>query len=189
MADLERMVESVLSRDETMRINFSLENFWVHGLHFFGVLCALRNKTITVRHDPALGVNDARYSYQGDRFYFGFQELAGNVTREATVVHEAMHAAMDISRKAQRLRVSEGCAYIAGALYMYYRNQKLVENGIKPNLTGIHKEAWALAAKARAQGALSQADAKPLYDALEQCDLYKGRLQDVERFDGVREPA
>lgn len=189
MSDLVMMVESVLSREETKRINFSLEGFWVNRLHFLGVVCALKNSTISVRHESELAPNDAKYSYTGDRFYFGFTEIAGNVTREATIVHEAVHAAMDISDLPQYLRVSEGCAYVAGALYMYYRNEQLIAAGRTPNLSGIHKAAWSLAALARTKVALTKDDAKELYAAIDAEDAYKGRLNQTERFDGVRLPA
>lgn len=189
MTDLTKMIETVLSREETAKINFSLEGFWVHKFHFLGVRYAVKNETITVKYDATYSPADAFYHYRGDRFYFGFMETGGNVGREETVVHEAVHAAMDISAQPQYLRVSEGCAYVAGALYVYYRNKHLIDQGKQPSYSGIAAEAWALAGLARSKPALTRDDAKALYAAIDADEHYKGRLRHSERFDGVRRPA
>lgn len=89
-----------------------------HG-DLLGVASAIESGKITVIHRPCLGSN-AVYRTGTNQLLIPFAEMPP-VGRRALMVHEAVHAAMDIDKIPLTMQQSEALAYIAQALYLHRR--------------------------------------------------------------------
>lgn len=183
MADI---VTEVLELPSTLRIAFSFGAVTVGNAGFKSVVDALAAGKITIVVNPKLGANTAVYSFKKNRFSFGFKGAAGNGDRESLVVHESVHAALDVSKSPLRVKQSEAAAYIAQCLYYYYRNESEFSGGRSPTFGDpILKAAWPVSQIVLTRAKLEDADVEPLFKAIAEHALYKGRADNTDDFDGV----
>lgn len=186
MDAMQQMVFDVLGRPELDKINFKVEGTMMLCIHFWGVRQGLRDNVLRASHEPSLGQGKAKYSLRYNRFKLGFTSTGGSTDREALIVHESTHAALDLCRQNKRLRVSEGIAYLAQVLYFYHKHRAAIDAGTATPTFGdpILAAAWEVSKGVRTSASLSRAEMQPLYDAIDASALYAGRLDDVEQMDG-----
>jgi hypothetical protein len=100
-------------------------NYLVTKGKFQKVHTYLEEEYIRTRHRPALG-KYAKYFIDGNEMHLGFREM-GTAEQSGLIVHEAVHAMMDIDAQPIIDKHSEAAAYIAQMYYMIvidpdYRN-------------------------------------------------------------------
>ena len=184
---MKKMVMTVLSRPEVAKINFTLETIKIDSSSFQKVKSKIQGKKITVVYSKKIGTGIAKYRYKLNRLVLGFRATGGNGDKEALIIHECTHAACDIAGKAMLLTHSEAAAYVAQALYFFYRNEAaLSKPGVKPTFAStLLREAWEVSKKARANPKLSKDDIKKLLGIIAKHPLYKKRHSKKEAYDGV----
>lgn len=124
-----KMAQRALSLPAVQQIDVSWNNITIDGAAFNGVRAALAKGDITARHGSTRGIDTGYYSYRRNAFVFGFRSADGNPARVADMVHDAVHAALDI--RAGGLKAAGGTsagflplidaetlAYLAEAMYM-----------------------------------------------------------------------
>lgn len=180
------VVIDTLGLPAASQFTFSFGPINVGPLTFTPVVAALQADKITAVHDAKLPNGVAVYSYKHNRYRLGFDAANGNADRQAVIVHESVHAALDILATPVTVKVSEAAAYIAQCLFYYYSNQSAFQGGKAPSFAnGTLRAAWGVAMGALKTPALTDADLAPLYTALGSDPLYRGRLDKSDAFDGV----
>lgn len=180
------IVIDTLGLPAASQFTFSFSPINVGPLTFTPVIAALQADKITVTRDAKLPNGIAVYSYKHNRYRLGFDATNGNADRQAVIVHESIHAALDILASPVTVKVSEAAAYIAQCLFYYYSNQSAFQGGTTPTFAnGTLRAAWGVAMTALKTPALTDADLAPLYTALASDPLYRGRLDKSDAFDGV----
>lgn len=183
---MKEVVLSVLDQPAIRRIAFSFGPIMVNAMSFEPVKTALNETRITVVYSSKLGANRAKYSFTNNRFTLGFRSASGNLDREALIAHEATHAALDAVSNPRSVKQSEAAAYILQCLYFYYRNESAFQDGAQPTFADpILRAAWSVSQICRRRTQLTDDEVEPLFDAIAQHSLYRGREDDEEAFDGV----
>ena len=136
--------------------------------------------------NPKLPANKAIYRYTHNTLFLGFN-TGLNADKEALIVHECTHAAMDIAGKTLQRNYSEAAAYIAQCLFFFYKNKAaLSKPGIKPKFrSSLLRKAWEVAMKALKSSVLTNKDIKPLLSEIAKHPLYKRRHLKNVAYDGV----
>lgn len=186
MSALSDAVGAVLDRVETGRISFTLGAITIDSNSYKGVKTQIDAGKIKVEYKAKAGTNGGIYRYTANTLFLGFQTV-DNMDREALIVHECSHAAMDIAAKTVRVSHSEAAAYVAQCLYFYFRNEAAFSSGARtPTFaSAILTAAWDVATKARANPKLADDDIAPLLTAIANDSTYKDRHDKDEKFDGV----
>ncbi|MBI1219770.1 MAG: hypothetical protein GC186_14605 [Rhodobacteraceae bacterium] len=180
------LVIDTLGLPGATKFTFSIGAIKVGPGTFGPVIQAIKDGKITVEFSNKLPANIAVYSYKHNRYRLGFQAVSGNADKEAVIVHESVHAALDILATPVTVKLSESAAYIAQCLYYYYSNQSAFQGGQKPSFANkTLAAAWTVAMGALTTPDVTDSAAAPLYAALAADPLYQGRLNKTDAFDGV----
>lgn len=117
---LRNMVAFTLIDPVASRIDFTRHGHRINGPLLRRVASHIVNGDLRVVVDPALGPGEAEYvSVDENAFHLGFA-TASTVTRKGLIVHEAVHAALDmVGAKDMIIMQSEALAYAAQAFYVY----------------------------------------------------------------------
>ena len=180
------IVTPILVQPATLRIDFQFQGHHVGFASFQAVIGGLAEGKITVEHDPSTTM--AHYHIAGNKFLLPYDSQPQFLIEEALVVHEAVHAAMDISKAKVTRDISETTAYLAQAIYVY--NQ--MGRSFEPNWAGwpfgegMLKTAFGASRKAHGRCAiLTMEDVKPLYDAVCDHKEYKDNISAVVPYNGI----
>ncbi|MEO1020487.1 MAG: hypothetical protein AAFY56_22780 [Pseudomonadota bacterium] len=184
---MKEIVTKILSRDEVKKIDFTAAGIKVSPLGFNAVKSHVESERIKVKYSRKMPRNTAKYVYTHNRMLLSFRRLEGSQDREALIVHECVHAIADIAGKKLLVAHSEAAAYVAQCLYFYYRNQKDIDAGtLEVEFAhDILKEGWDIAARARKNNTLTEADLEPLLKAIGTDPLYRRRHEKYDEYDGV----
>lgn len=184
---MENMVCGVLARPEVAKIKFTLGPVSISSHSFKQVEDNILNGKIKVVFTPKLPANNGKYRYTHNTLFLGFMAAGDNIDKQALIIHECTHAAMDIVGKALMVSHCEAAAYVAQCLFFYYVNEvELSEPGVKPTFqSAILQEAWKVAEKARTDEVLSEEDIDQLLKEIARHPLYKTRHSKHEAYDGV----
>jgi hypothetical protein len=183
---MKTMVLDTLDRPAIRQFAFGFANLYINALLFEEVKNAIKNDKITVTHSSKMSSLDAKYVYKKNKLVLGFKKTGGNTDREALIVHECVHALLDIQMKLVSVQQSEAAAYIAQCLYYYYRNEEAFQGGAEATFGDpLLQAAWGVSAKCRKNSSVKDADLQPLYAAISTHSKYKDRYADTEGFDGV----
>ena len=184
---MKNMVITVLSTPEVAKIKFTLGPITISPFSFKQVTDTIQNDKIKVVFSAKLPANVAKYRYTHNTLFLGFRTTGGSVDKEALIIHECTHAALDIAGKAVMVSHCEAAGYVAQCLYFYYKNEtELSKPGVKPTFPSpTLNEAWKVAEKARDNEVLSDTDIEPLLQEIAKNPLYKSRHAQQEPYDGV----
>ena len=187
-ATMEDMVFAVLDSPITKsKIAFRVGMIFIGPSYYSRVQDAFRDGAIELRYSDRLR-NKAKYRPGKNRLTVGFRETKGKPDREALLLHELTHVAHDIRGIPRLVLHSEASAYIAQALYFYYRNESVLKAGHMAPSFGdkILSAAWDVSKLARKKpSVLSDSDAKPLFNAIKKHGAYKNSYNQDYEFDGV----
>ncbi len=184
MATLKTQVTSILVKPEIANIKFSLAGISIDQNSYKEVKAKIDNDKITVSYSDKIG-QEAKYRYTANTLFLGFKAIDTS-DKEALVVHECTHAALDILGKSVLVKYSEAAAFVAQCLYFYYVNQLAISKGSTPTFNNpVLKAAWDAAAKARQNSTLSMADIGTLLTEISNDSHYKSTADKNENFDGV----
>jgi hypothetical protein len=165
-AEAQRFCVSVLHEPAAWRMSFKIGAFELREGDLLAVADAIDFGKITVIHRPSNG-HMAYYNPGLNRIEVPFHQSSG-FHDNALIVHEAMHAAMDIRRVPLTMAQSEGLGYIAQALYLQAHGIDLGNAVINPSFlqnprnfiawTGIFGRASAIAKSIGANESVSTLD-------------------------------
>lgn len=108
-------VLKVLDGSQTAFVNFTIHGLGIHTFQFAQIYAHIAERDIEVLWDPAEG-DGANYNVTTDRMTLGFQ-WADTVRRRSIVVHEAVHAILDLRATPITTVKSEAAAFVGQALY------------------------------------------------------------------------
>ncbi len=183
---MKTMVTSLLSKSVVKKIKFKSGSISIDSQSFQQVKTKINGGNIKIVYKAKLGGKKAIYRYTHNTLFVGFQATGGNADREALLVHECTHAALDIAGKKMLVKQSEAAAYIAQCLYFYYKNEAAIKKGSKPQFANaLLREAWKVAMKAVHNSTLNNTDIQPLLTAVANHPLYKKRHSKQVEYDGV----
>lgn len=183
---MKQMIIDTLGLSAATQVAFSLAGITVGPLTFTPVKDALDSDKIGVAFSDRHGAEVAVYSYRHNRYTLGFRQTNSDANRESLLVHESLHAAMDIAAKPATVKNAEAAAYIAQCQFYYYRNQTAIDGGQAPTFRNATlRAAWPIAMAARSTPAITEDTLRPLYSALANDPLYHGRTDNTESYDGV----
>jgi hypothetical protein len=119
---LRRAVLTVLARPELSRIFFSIKSYEINVHKLRDVANAVIDRKIRVRYNPRLkSQSKSYYNFDADELEFGFY-TAMTIEREAVIVHEAAHAALDMAVAHDlKGKEAEAAGYIAQCMYAWVR--------------------------------------------------------------------
>lgn len=184
---MKKMVCEILAKPEVAKIKFTLGPVTIEPHSFTQVEESILNGKIKVVFTPKLPANNAKYRYTHNTLFLGFMTVGNNIDKQALIIHECSHAAMDIAGKALLVSHCEAAAYVAQCLFFYYTNEAdLSKPGVKPTFqSAILQEAWKVAEKARDHEVLNDEDIAELLKEIAKHPLYKTRHSKHEPYDGV----
>lgn len=116
----EEWVASILTDSVTAKIDFHLENLWISGAGFARVSRAISDGKIKV---IVYAKEDSAAQYYAKRNTLVIRELSEKDKEELStkglLVHEAVHAIVDIDRCAKTTKVTtEAAAYLAQVIFL-----------------------------------------------------------------------
>src|SRR5262249_39071653 len=79
---------------------------------------AIRDGDISIEPDYSVILVGARYDWQSNRMTVGYQIDLGFVTNRSIILHEGVHALLDLNRCLVSQSVSESAAFLAQTLYL-----------------------------------------------------------------------
>lgn len=115
---LRRVVVDALSGLVINRVNVSHAGHTITGRSLAAVANRVIDREIGVVIDSKVGSGEAEYDSGSDTFHLGFSS-ASTRTRKALIIHEAVHAALDM-QTASRVTIaqSESLAYVVQCFYL-----------------------------------------------------------------------
>lgn len=149
---MKRLVTHAFAGHELTRLNVNRLGFNLNSHVLAKVAGAVIDDLIQVKHDPSMEPGDAEYDSQADAFKFGFRG-ATTPSQRALIVHEAVHAAMDMQPVKGLIKSqSEAIAYVAQCYYMYLhspdpKEQILLTTSKEPQDQEVYRLAWYIADK------------------------------------------
>ncbi|MCI0639201.1 MAG: hypothetical protein L0Y72_01720 [Gemmataceae bacterium] len=130
MTELERKVAEFLSdRAETHAVDFSFENagggFRIHAAGLARVADAIRQQRIRVCSGSLPHGAGGQYHQTANRVGLDSERFPRDRNGKAIVLHEAVHALMDLSNVVAATRLSdEAAAYLTQVIYLYYKGRR-----------------------------------------------------------------
>lgn len=185
---LRHMVTSALSGGVVARVNVRHVGRVITG----GTLAAVANRVIDgeigVVVDPSLKSYEAEYDHGTDTFHFGFSS-APSRTKKGLIVHEAVHAALDLKGASSILVAeSESLAYVVQCYYVreHTRNPEesrlSSENELKDK---VYEIAWGMAGKLAHREQPSSIEWLALDNAVRHHPKYKKTAWNEAGFNGI----
>jgi hypothetical protein len=176
------MVVSLLAQSPSFA--FTLGGVTIDGRSLSAVKAAIENGRIGVNYAPLMGKDSCRYSYKRNRLILGFRSIQGDITREANIIHEVIHAAIDAKNVHVPLRSAQAIAHIGEALFVFQKRfvygEGAVANYLRPQLKligAIRAAAWSLAANSGSAPSPTESELAPLWQAIDGYPAYHYRLQ------------
>jgi hypothetical protein len=142
---------------------------------------------IAVVYDSSVGAGEAEYDSGTDAFHLGFRS-AHTPTRKALVVHEAVHAALDLKVAGVTIAESESLAYVVQSFYVREHTvdpeaERLTsENTLKDR---VYELAWDMAGTLSKGRQPTSVEWLALDHAVRRHPTYKRTAGNNAGFDGV----
>lgn len=151
--EAKQAVLAVLRDPVAANLHFKIGSMEVKPGDMALVADAIERGRIRIIHRPSMG-HMAAYDSSRNRMAIPFARQP-NVGDRSLIVHECVHAVMDIRRVAQTMQQAEGMAYVAQALYLKRNGLNLANTVVTPPFavlpgnfvawTGIFSKAAAVA--------------------------------------------
>lgn len=178
-------VVRVLSTAETKNISVATDAVTVSSAAIGGVRYAVSRNLLNVRYSSALD-GWAEYDAEENVLALGFC-YAESVTREALIVHECIHAAVDLSKVQGLMEAdNEGAAYIGQCMYA---QQKMTTPGARLYSENaardlVFERAWDIADKLLQGTSVTPYEYQRLRTAIHGHPWYPNS-RDVHNYDGI----
>ena len=183
-----RSVLNVLADPKLSRIDFTYRSYRVNWRLLIAVANRIIDRIIDVRYDSTLK-NAAEYDYGDDVMFLRFKSGLSE-TQRALVVHEAVHAGLDV-KKAGDLDGSEAeaAAYLAQAIYamaIFPPGDVLIDSDAF--MQAIFDRAWHVAEQLAAGKKFSELSLEmyALESAVASSPKYKKTAGKPSGYDGVK---
>jgi len=183
---LRAQISGLLLSDKIMEHpHFGLDGHIICGCDLRAIGAAVRDERIDIKKASGEGPK-GWYMTDEDAFYFRFERM-DTLTQKALVIHEAVHAALDMN-KASNMKVldSEGTAYVHQCFYMVpFAGEGERGYSEVPENDKVWKAAWSIAKTLRSSGTPSAAQIAALRAGVKVHKNYKDEYNDIAKFDGI----
>lgn len=184
---LRRLVTSALSGHIVNRLNVTNKGYQITGHSLALVANKVIDGEIGVVHDPSVGSGKAEYDSGTDVFHLGFRTATTPSTR-GLIVHEAVHAALDLKTANVTVAESESLAYVAQSFYVREQtadpsSERLYSDD--PLKDRVYELAWDMAAKLSKGTPPSSVEWLALDHAVRRHPTYKKSAGNNAGYDGV----
>jgi hypothetical protein len=169
------------------KVEFTFDGVFFHGCYFHLVATGLvmkgmGQKGIGFLPGAVAPGSDAGYSPSRDAFKIADFNYGTNVFQRQALIHEAIHAYLDIAKSSKPALTDEGVAYIGGLLFHIHDTTPAGGTPTAPSwaTSGIFKEAYRIASGIVSSGAtvVSAADVKAMHDAIKADSTYTALKDD-----------
>ncbi|MBI3281292.1 MAG: hypothetical protein HYZ57_15765 [Acidobacteria bacterium] len=185
---LRREVAWALSGPVVARLNVTHAGYFIRGTTLAAIANRVLDGEIGVIVDPKLSSGDAEYDSGTDTFHLGFRR-ASTTTRKGLVVHEAVHAALDM-KAASSITVaeSESLAYVVQSYYV--REHTINPESVRltsadPLKDKVYEIAWDMAAALAGGKQPTAVEWLALDHAVRRHPEYKKTAGNKAGFDGL----
>lgn len=185
---LRRLVVEALSGPVVNRINVSHAGHTITGRTLTVIANRVIDREIGVVVDSKAGSGEAAYDSSTDTFHLGFSS-ASSRTRKALIIHEAVHAALDMhTASAVSVAQSESLAYVVQSFYVreYTLNpdeERLTSSN--PLKDKVYEIAWDMAAMLSKGKQPEPLHWNALDSAIRRHPTYKKNAGKNAGFDGI----
>jgi hypothetical protein len=185
---LRRLVVEALSGPVINRVSVSHSGHTITGRSLAAVANRVIDREIGVVVDSTAGSGEAEYDSGSDTFHLGFSSAASR-TRKALIVHEAVHAALDMQTASSiTIAQSESLAYVVQCFYVReYTPDPDAERltSSNPLKDKVYEIAWDMAATLA-----KRRQPEPIYwsaldSAIRRHPTYKKNAGKKAGFDGI----
>jgi hypothetical protein len=146
---LRRLVTGALTSPVVSRVNVSHAGHTITGRSLAAVANRVIDREIGVVRDSSIGAGSAEYDSGSNTFHLGFASATTD-TRKGLIVHEAVHAALDMQSAASMIVAeSESLAYVVQCYYVRELTRDPVANRLtssNPLKDKVYEIAWEMAA-------------------------------------------
>ncbi|TWS99692.1 hypothetical protein [Reyranella sp. CPCC 100927] len=118
------MMLYILKGPACQQINFSMPGVTISGLSFAWVANAIQQGTIGVVIEAQKPGAGASYKPDPDQFSLPHPTFGVAMNEMAAIVHESVHAWVDLTKTSTSRVTNELCAYLAGAMFREYMHEK-----------------------------------------------------------------
>jgi hypothetical protein len=184
---LRRLVVGTLASPAINRLNVIHGGYQITGHSMAVVANKVIDGEIAVVYDSSVGAGEAEYDSGTDAFHLGFRS-AHTPTRKALVVHEAVHAALDLKVAGVTIAESESLAYVVQSFYVREHTvdpeaERLTsENTLKDR---VYELAWDMAGTLSKGRQPTSVEWLALDHAVRRHPTYKRTAGNNAGFDGV----
>jgi hypothetical protein len=185
---LRREVTAALSGPVVSRINVKHAGYLITGTTIAIIANRVIDGEIGIVVDPKIGSNSAEYDSGTDTFYLGFAS-ASSTTRKALILHEAVHAALDLKvASGVTIAESESLAYVVQCYYVREHTADPTANRLtssNPLKDKVYQIAWDMAEILSKGKQPSPIEWLALDHAVRRHPTYKKTAGKKAGFDGV----
>jgi hypothetical protein len=184
---LRRLVVGTLAGPVIHRLNVTHGGHQITGHSMAVVANKVIDGEIGVVYDSSLGSGEAEYDSGTDTFHLGFRN-AHTPTRKALIVHEAVHATLDLKVAGVTVAESESLAYVVQSFYVREHTvdpeaERLTsENTLKDR---VYELAWDMAGTLSEGRQPSAVEWLALDHAVRRHPTYRKTAGNSAGFDGV----
>lgn len=185
---LRRVVTGALSGPVINRISVSHAGQHITGRSLVLVANRVIDREIGVVVDAKLGAGSAEYNSGTDTFHLGFSSAA-SVTRKGLIVHEAVHAALDLhAASGMTIAQSESLAYVVQSFYVREHTadpdaERLTDP--HPLKDKVYEIAWDMAGMLARGSQPATLHWNALDSAVRRDPRYKKNAANTANFDGI----
>lgn len=185
---LSRLVVEALSGPVINRINVTHAGHTITGRSLVVIANRVIDREIGVVVDSKVGSGEAEYDSGSDTFHLGFSS-ASTRTRKALIVHEAVHAALDMqTASGVTIAQSESLAYVVQCFYVReYTADPDAERltSSNPLKDKVYEIAWDMAGILAKRKQPEQLYWNALDSAIRRHPTYKKNAGKQAGFDGI----
>lgn len=185
---LRRLVVEALSSPVVNRISVTHAGHTITGRSLAAVANRVIDREIGVVVDAKVGSGEAEYDSGTDTFHLGFTSAATR-TRKALIIHEAVHAALDLqTASGVSIAQSESLAYVVQCYYV--REHTLNPDSERLTSTNplkdkVYEIAWDMAATLAKRKQPESLHWSALDSAIRRHPTYKKNAGKNAGFDGI----
>lgn len=185
---LRYMVASALSRPVAARMNVHYAGRAITGSTLAAVAIRVLEGDIDVFVDSTLGAGEAEYDSGTDVLHLGFA-TASSKTRKGLIVHEAVHAALDIRAvSGMTIAESESLAYVVQSYYVREQTRDPAAHRLtdpNPLKDRVYELAWDMAATLSGRAQPTSIEWPALDHAVRRHPKYDRIAGNIADFDGI----
>lgn len=186
-----KLVLSTLREALVKKIDFILARTFISGHAFEIVARKIEKGSIKVVYKPELG-HIANYNFNDNRIEIPYK-LKPHIGHKALILHEAVHAIMDIRRSTFAMEEGEAVGYVVQALYLELNGGSIAKTHVRWESDALSYLSWftifgqsaKIAKLIKNNKEVTLADTNLLKTAIRNANIYRANAGKKLSLDGV----